>query len=197
MAEYLACGNIMSDYVINPGTEVRSERHTGGPAFYALSGIKLWEDNVKLVTRTGADWTEDYEKWMDLNHISKESVKVDASNVSTYQLAYGSIAYQNPIFIMIGAMLVGLGSSMYQVQCPLLARSVIGNKHYSEIWAVMMVANSLIGGGLYSSIGLFYDKLGSYQGAFIMAAVLYIVALILGFIAIDMSRRKQKGKMVK
>ena len=60
-----------------------------------------------------------------------------------------------------------------------------------------MVANSLIGGGLYSSIGLFYDKLGSYQGAFIMAAVLYIVALILGFIAIDMSRRKQKGKMVK
>lgn len=114
-------------------------------------------------------------------------------------LGYGLmlLSYQNPIFIMIGAMLVGLGSSMYQVQCPLLARSVIGNKHYSEIWAVMMVANSLIGGGLYSSIGLFYDKLGSYQGAFIMAAVLYIVALILGFIAIDMSRRKQKGKMVK
>lgn len=113
-------------------------------------------------------------------------------------LGYGLmlLSYRNPLFIMIGAMLVGLGSSMYQVQCPLLARSVIGNKHYSEIWAVMMVANSLIGGGLYSSIGLFYDKLGSYRGAFIMAAVLYVAALILGFVAIDMSRRKQKGKVI-
>lgn len=113
-------------------------------------------------------------------------------------LGYGLmlLSYRNPLFIMVGAMLVGLGSSMYQVQCPLLARSVIGNKHYSEIWAVMMVANSLIGGGLYSSIGLFYDKLGSYRGAFIMAAVLYVAALILGFVAIDMSRRKQKGKVI-
>lgn len=88
MAKYLACGNIMSDYIINPGSDVRSERHMGGPAFYALSGIKLWEDDVKLVTRTGADWTEDYEKWMDANRISKESVKVDAEHVTTYQIAY-------------------------------------------------------------------------------------------------------------
>lgn len=88
MAKYLACGNIMSDYIINPGSEVRSEKHMGGPAFYALSGIRLWEDSVKLVARTGADWTEDYEKWMDANRISKESVKVDAEHVTTYQIAY-------------------------------------------------------------------------------------------------------------
>ena len=88
MAKYLACGNIMSDYIINPGSDARSERHMGGPALYALSGIKLWEDDVKLVTRTGADWTEDYEMWMDANQISKESVKVDAEHVTTYQIAY-------------------------------------------------------------------------------------------------------------
>lgn len=88
MAKYLACGNIMSDYIINPGSAVRSERHMGGPALYALSGMKLWEDSVKLVTRTGADWTEDYEKWLDANRISKESVKVDAEHVTAYQIAY-------------------------------------------------------------------------------------------------------------
>lgn len=86
--KYLACGNIMSDRVLNPGETVPSPRRMGGPAFYALSGIKLWEDSVKLVTHTGADWVEDYEKWMDANHISKESVRVDADHVSTYQLAY-------------------------------------------------------------------------------------------------------------
>lgn len=86
--KYLACGNIMSDRILNPGETVPSPRRMGGPAFYALSGIKLWEDSVKLVTHTGADWVEDYEKWMDANHISKESVRVDADHVSTYQLAY-------------------------------------------------------------------------------------------------------------
>jgi len=103
------------------------------------------------------------------------------------------LSYKTPVYAYLASFVVGLGMSMYTVQCPLLARSIVGSKHYSDIWALMMMANSLIGGGLYSSIGLFYDKLGSYKGAFMMAIVLYVAALLIGSIAIDMGH-KYKAK---
>ena len=53
----------------------------------------------------------------------------------------------------------------------------------------MMMVNSLVGGGLYASIGLFYDKLGSYRGAFIMATLLYCMAGILGAVSINKSKK--------
>lgn len=96
---------------------------------------------------------------------------------------------RTPYLILPAALAVGLGNSMYQVQCPLLARTVVGERDYSSIWSIMMVANSLIGGGLYSSIGLIYDKTGSYYGAFVMAIALYIGALILGSIAVSAGQR--------
>lgn len=99
------------------------------------------------------------------------------------------LSYRTPAYAYIASFVVGLGMSMYTVQCPLLARSMVGSKHYSDIWAIMMMANSLIGGGLYSSIGLFYDKTGSYKGAFIMAIVLYVAAFFIGSISINMGSR--------
>ncbi|MBC5580287.1 MFS transporter [Anaerofilum sp. BX8] len=104
------------------------------------------------------------------------------------------VSKANPLLVLPAAFTVGLGSSMYTVQCPLLARSIVGVKHYSEIWSLMMMANSLIGGGLYSSIGLFYDKLGSYTGAFIMAIALYVGALVVGALAISLAGRHKKAE---
>jgi MFS family permease len=103
------------------------------------------------------------------------------------------LSYRTPAYAYLASFIVGLGMSMYTVQCPLLARGIVGSKHYSDIWSLMMMANSLIGGGLYSSIGLFYDKLGSYQGAFIMAIGLYGAAFLIGSLAIQMGHQyKQK-----
>ena len=102
-------------------------------------------------------------------------------------------SYTNPFWVFPSIFIVGLGNTMYMVQCPLMARKVVGMKHYAEIWARMMVVNSLVGGGLYSSIGLFYDKLGSYRGAFIMAIGLYLVGGLLGCTAISMSEKKEKA----
>ena len=99
------------------------------------------------------------------------------------------ISYKTPNIAYIASFVVGLGMSMYTVQCPLMTRSIVGSRHYSDIWSILMVANSLIGGGLYSSIGLFYDKLGSYSGAFTMAIALYIGACIIGFIAISLGEK--------
>lgn len=113
-----------------------------------------------------------------------------AATAVGYGLMLGS--YSNPTLIMAASLMVGLGSSMYTVQCPLLAQNVVGSRHYSDIWAVLMVANSLIGGGLYSSIGLFYDKLGSYRGAFLMASFLYLGALVLGTAAVGMSKKQRE-----
>ena len=101
------------------------------------------------------------------------------------------LSFQNPMFVLPAAFFVGLSASMYGVQCPLLARSIVGDKHYSDIWAIMMIPNSLIGGGLYFSIGLFYDKLGSYRGAFIMSICLHMAALLLGILAMKISRSKR------
>lgn len=101
------------------------------------------------------------------------------------------LSFINPVAAIPAIFVVGLGNSMYMVQCPLLARTIVGTKHYSEIWSLMMMINSLIGGGLYASIGLFYDNFGTYRGAFVMAIILYACAGLLGSIAIN-KREKMK-----
>ena len=102
------------------------------------------------------------------------------------------LSYANPSFVLPAVFIVGLGNTMYTVQCPLLARTVVGDKHYSEIWAVMMMINSMIGGGLCFTIGLFYDLTGTFRGAFGMGIGLFAAGAILGTIAINMSKKLQK-----
>ena len=99
------------------------------------------------------------------------------------------LSYRNAFFVYPAIFVVGLGSCMYMVQCPLLARNIVGSKEYSTIWSRMMMINSLIGGGLYSTIGMFYDRSGTYHGAFLMAIGMYIGAGILGTISVNQSRK--------
>ena len=99
------------------------------------------------------------------------------------------LAYRNPLYSIPASFIIGLGSSMYTVQAPLIARSVIGDRHYSDVWSVMMVANSLIGGGLYSSWALFYDIGGSFKGTFVFSAMFYLLAIAAGFTAVNLSKR--------
>ena len=99
------------------------------------------------------------------------------------------LSYKNAFFVYPGVFIVGLGSCMYMVQCPLLVRNIVGPAEYSTIWSRMMMINSLIGGGLYSTIGLFYDKSGTYKGAFLMAIAMYIAAGILGAISVNKSEK--------
>lgn len=85
--EYLACGNIMSDRIENKdGTY--SEWNMGGPAFYALSGIRTWTPDVKLVCKTGADFQDSYGKWMESNGVSMESVRYEMEEHTRFTLGY-------------------------------------------------------------------------------------------------------------
>lgn len=99
------------------------------------------------------------------------------------------LGFNNQILLFVGAFLVGLANSMYAVQAPLLAKEIVGTKHYSDIWSVMMVANSLIGGGLLFTVGYFYDYGHTYKGAFIMGSLLYIFAMLVAFTAIRLSKK--------
>ena len=98
-------------------------------------------------------------------------------------------SYKNPLYSIPASCIIGLGSSMYSVQAPLIARSVVGDRYYSDVWSIMMVANSLIGGGLYSSWALFYDVGGSFKGTFIFSALFYLLAIVVGFAAVNLSKR--------
>lgn len=96
---------------------------------------------------------------------------------------------RQPTALLPACLVVGLGGSMYTVQAPLVARSVLGPAHYSEIWAVMMVGNSLMGAFSFGPMGLFYDKTGSYRGAFLLAITLFTAALFIGWAALSLSSR--------
>ena len=52
-----------------------------------------------------------------------------------------------------------------------------------------MMGNSMVGALSFSSIGLFYDKGGSYRGAFLMAICLYLAAFLIGSAAIAGGKR--------
>lgn len=85
--EYLACGNIMSDRIQNKDGSY-SEWNMGGPAFYALSGMRIWTPDVKLVCKTGADYAGSYGKWMDDNNVTRESVRVEMEEHTRFTLSY-------------------------------------------------------------------------------------------------------------
>lgn len=99
--EYLACGNIMSDRIEDKDGNL-SEWNMGGPAFYALSGMRIWTENCKLVCKTGADYQDTYGKWMDANGVTRESVREELQEHTRYTLKYnhdGSFA-ATPSFSM-------------------------------------------------------------------------------------------------
>lgn len=85
--EYLSCGNIMSDRIENEDGSY-SEWNMGGPAFYALSGMRIWTKDVKLVCATGADYAETYGKWMDDNGVTRESVREEMEEHTRFTLKY-------------------------------------------------------------------------------------------------------------
>ncbi len=71
--KYIAAGNIMVDDVeFLDGTGNRVQ--LGGPALFALTGIKLWTDDVHLVSNVGEDFDGYFGGWMDLNNIDFDNI---------------------------------------------------------------------------------------------------------------------------
>ena len=98
------------------------------------------------------------------------------------------ISIQAPRVLLPAAMIMGLGGSLYTVQAPLIARSTLGGREYAVIWTVMMTGNSLAGAFSYSPMGLIYDRTGSYKGAFLICMSMYLLSLVLGWIAVSQGK---------
>ena len=95
--DYIAAGNVMSD-IIEKEDGSRSSMHLGGPAFFALAGIRLWTDSVKLCAGVGADFEQIYGPWMKQNGISEDSVDVRTDHCTLHILKYlenGKYAHQS------------------------------------------------------------------------------------------------------
>lgn len=52
------------------------EQSAGGAGIYAMSGIKIWNDNVRLVTGVGNDYMDKYGEWYRKNNLSMEGLIV-------------------------------------------------------------------------------------------------------------------------
>lgn len=86
---FLSCGNIMSDVVERDDGSL-SELQIGGPALYALSGIRLFTRDCRLVCQAGADYNESYGVWLDNNGITRQSVRVAAQYTTQHLIHHQS-----------------------------------------------------------------------------------------------------------
>lgn len=75
MAKYITCGTIMSD-VIEFADGTRGEFHLGGPALFALEGVRFFDKSCAMVGVTGYDWVEDYAPWLDKHGITRDTVHI-------------------------------------------------------------------------------------------------------------------------
>ena len=75
MAKYITCGTIMSD-VIEFADGTRGEFHLGGPALFALEGVRFFDKSCAMVGVTGYDWVEDYAPWLDKHGITRDTVRI-------------------------------------------------------------------------------------------------------------------------
>jgi MFS family permease len=99
------------------------------------------------------------------------------------------LSINNGLFLLPACLIMGFGGlNMYGVQAPLVARTVVGDKHFSEIWAIMMMGNSMIAAFTFSPIGGIYDATGTFRGAFYLGIAMFVVAMFLGFAALSMSK---------
>ena len=53
---------------------------SGGAGFYAMSGIKLWDDDVILATGIGADYSGIYKNWYEKNNINMSGLIIKDAN---------------------------------------------------------------------------------------------------------------------
>lgn len=73
--KYIAQSTAVWDAICRPDqTDVINA--PGGAGFYALAGMKVWEDDVGLVTGIGADYLERFGSWYRTNRISTSGMIV-------------------------------------------------------------------------------------------------------------------------
>ncbi len=96
--DYLACGNIMVDRIIKEDGSVGSV-HMGGPAFFALAGMRAFTENCMLRSNVGADFYDYYGEWLNYHNQRKDGIEVRAEKTTSLMLKYGERGKFTPEFV--------------------------------------------------------------------------------------------------
>lgn len=81
--DYVSCGNVMLDRIESRNGEL-GPLNLGGPALYALSGIRVWTENCTIACRAGADFDLYFGPWMSQNGISSDNIHIETENNIEY-----------------------------------------------------------------------------------------------------------------
>ena len=90
--EYICAGNLIMDSRGMKNPYYGCEEFPGGPATFAYTGVRIWTDSVMQVSRTGADYQDYFQPWLDNNQVETKGIKVvsDRSNhLYGFMHAYG------------------------------------------------------------------------------------------------------------
>ena len=67
--KYIVQATAVWDFIYLPGSNSAIQA-PGGAGFYAMCGMKVWEDAIEIVTGTGSDYLPNIKEWYDNNHLS-------------------------------------------------------------------------------------------------------------------------------
>ncbi len=80
-------GHASIDRVIDPKGNVVGT-NLGGPCLFAYTGIRVFDDNVKPILNSAADFTGYYGEWMTKNHVDDSCIKVVFDKTHAADLIY-------------------------------------------------------------------------------------------------------------
>ena len=85
--KYIVQSTAVWDTISVPGDD-RFFDAPGGAGFYALAGMKVWDDDVLIVTGTGADYLPTFEDWYHRNALSTDGLLVKDQNTPRTVVRY-------------------------------------------------------------------------------------------------------------
>ena len=97
--KYIVQSTVVWDRISFPGSSDAMEA-PGGAGFYALAGMKVWEDDVGIVSGIGADYLPKFGDWYRENHLPTEGllVKDPHSPQTLVQYAPDGERTERPVF---------------------------------------------------------------------------------------------------
>lgn len=87
--KYLIASNIAIDKIFLPHG-IETAYYPGGAGLHALTGIKLWTDDVKIACGVGADWKEKIGTWIEENGIDTSEVEIRDRLTPLNSCTYGA-----------------------------------------------------------------------------------------------------------
>lgn len=84
---YLICSTAVIDQIILPDG-VAQKPVLGGAGLYALSGMKVWVDDVKLITGVGEDFLASQGEWFANNHLTTAGLIIKDENTPFTRIQY-------------------------------------------------------------------------------------------------------------